>query len=174
MGLYSKLLIFLFFFVSLVYMENLFRKKSFGEDDDNILTFHIKKMNVNSIYKLQNLCSRNPDKCSKIRPELCKKMFALSGYPKIPENACKMYINIVNLIKFSKKLKKNTNISIKPDAELLMIISVIGDDETKKFFNLCGYELPVLFNKKITKIIQEETPTIKIKKSTERKLTIKR
>lgn len=91
----------------------MFKKKIFGEDKHGILSFHVKKMNANTLDKLKKLCENNPNKCADIRPELCKKMFVLSNYPKIPDDACRMYINIVESIKTYVHPKKNCKIKYK-------------------------------------------------------------
>lgn len=147
-------------------MERLLKKKIFGEDKDSFLIFHLKKLDVDSIYKLKKLCELNPQKCSKIRPELCKKMFILNGYSKIPKDPCKMYINIVDAIKISHSYKKLVDISIKPSEDLFNIISLFGNKYTKDFFISCNYKLPEILIKS-TKII-EDTPTIKIKSTIKR------
>ena len=130
-------------------------------------------MNANTLDKLKKLCENNPNKCADIRQELCKKMFILSGYQKIPEDACKMYINIVESIKAYVHPKKIVKLSIKPCNELFYAVSLYGNSETKNFFKNCGYDIPKIV-KISTKAFVEETPTIKIKSTIKKKSSVKR
>lgn len=155
-------------------MDHLFKKKVFGEDEDGILAFHIKKMKANTVDKIRKLCEANPKKCREIKPELCRKMFILNGYPLIPDAPCKIYTNIVNAIKTSIPNKSILKINIRPTQDLFYHISLNGDTPTKIFFKQCGYELPNVINKKIGMSLSQDFPTIKIKKSTKKRSTTKR
>ncbi len=155
-------------------MDHLFKKKVFGEDEDGILAFHIKKMKANTVDKIRKLCETNPKKCSEIRPELCRKMFILNGYTLIPDDPCKMYTNIVNAVKSSLPKKPILKINISPCQELFHHISLNGDIPTKNFFKKCGYELPNVINKKMGMSLSQDFPTVKMKKSTKKKSTTKR
>lgn len=155
-------------------MDHLFKKKVFGDDEDGILAFHIKKMNADSISKIQKLCESNPKKCSQIRPELCRKMFILNGYKLIPDDPCKMYTSIVKAVKTSLPNKPILKINISPCEELFHHISLNGDNATKNFFKQCGYDLPHIMNKKMGMSLSQDFPTIKIKKSTKKRSTTKR
>jgi hypothetical protein len=153
-------------------MENFFSKKVFGEDKDGLLKFYIRKMTADTLPELRKLCEDNPNKCANIRPELCKKIFVLYGYPKIPQEACKMYVDIVNSIKEYNHPKKIVRISIKPCQDLFYAVSLYGNKTTKDFLVKCGYETPTPVKIKTREL--EDTPTIKLKKSSKKKSTIKR
>lgn len=89
-------------------------------------------------------------------------MFILNGYPKIPENPCKMYIDIVNSVKSGNPKKKLVDISIKPDENLFKSVSLFGNKQTIDFIMSCGYNLPKIINSTIRKVIYEDLPTVKI------------
>jgi hypothetical protein len=134
-------------------MEYLFGKKVFGEDKDNKLVFLIRKMNVDCIKSLEKLCEHNPRQCREVRPEICRKTLELYGYQKQTTDPCSMYIKIVGIINRAKSVKNNlpessslakshVKVNIKPTKELFNNISIYGDEDVKKYFKKCGFEIP--------------------------------
>jgi hypothetical protein len=117
-------------------LENLFGKKTFGEDEDNILAFTIMYNTANSIKSISALCASNPKKCRPHRKEICGKFVKLLGYKlDKKDDACKIYKELTEI------KEKTRRASIKPNPGFINDVGLHGNSDLKEFIMRNGFKI---------------------------------